>query len=332
MDPLGEGDLSKGIDGWRLDVAYEVGHPFWKDWRKHVRSINPEAYLVAEVIDTPEKLKPYLQGDEFDAVMNYNFDFICSEYFINKDISSAKFDTLLGELREAFSKDVNLAMQNLLGSHDTDRPSSRISNKGIASFLEWQDYFGIGKSGTPEYKTSKPSEADYDILKMMAAFQMAYPGAPMIYYGDEVGMWGAGDPDCRKPMLWEDIAYDNEAVGPDGDEIDPPNPVMVNPGLFDYYKKLIRIRKSHPALQNGGYHTLLANDGTYAFMRAKGKDMVVPVFNNNDIQKKIEIKNIPAGDYINEFNGDSYTVEESGLLIELDGNSAAIFSLSGENK
>ncbi|MCK4569540.1 MAG: glycoside hydrolase family 13 protein, partial [Bacteroidales bacterium] len=212
MDPFDDGELLKGIDGWRLDVAYEVGHPFWKDWRKHVRSINPDAYLVAEVIDTPEKLKPYLSGDEFDAVMNYNFDFICSEFFINNGITTGEFDERLKVLREAYRYDNSLAMQNLLGSHDTDRPSSRIKNKGIASFLEWEDYFGIGKARNPKYLTDKPSDEDYQLLKMMAAFQMTYPGAPMVYYGDEAGMWGAGDPDCRKPMLWEDIEYENERI------------------------------------------------------------------------------------------------------------------------
>ncbi|RIK15217.1 MAG: alpha-amylase, partial [Anaerolineae bacterium] len=73
MDPDGDGDPADGIDGWRLDVAFCVRHPFWKAWRQHVRAINPEAYMVAEVVQSPEEEKPYLEGDEFDAVMNYNF-------------------------------------------------------------------------------------------------------------------------------------------------------------------------------------------------------------------------------------------------------------------
>ncbi len=98
------GNSEEGIDGWRLDVAYCVKHPFWKDWRTHVKSINPEAYLTAEVIDTIDVLKPYLQGDEFDAVMNYNVGFACADYFINqkKRITTSEFDRLLKDLRESF--------------------------------------------------------------------------------------------------------------------------------------------------------------------------------------------------------------------------------------
>jgi glycosidase len=74
MNPKGKG-IAHGIDGWRLDVAFCVGHPFWKKWRQHVRAINPEAYMTAEIVDTPDKVKPYMQGDEFDGEMNYNFAF-----------------------------------------------------------------------------------------------------------------------------------------------------------------------------------------------------------------------------------------------------------------
>ncbi len=78
------GDQNKGIDGWRLDVAFCIDHDFWKQWRILVKSINPNAYLTAEVIDKIDTIKPYLQGDEFDAVMNYGFAVICSEFFINQ--------------------------------------------------------------------------------------------------------------------------------------------------------------------------------------------------------------------------------------------------------
>jgi cyclomaltodextrinase / maltogenic alpha-amylase / neopullulanase len=120
-----------GIDGWRLDVAFCVKHQFWKDWRKHVKSINPDAYLTAEVVDPVDEVRPYLQGDEFDAVMNYNYLFTCSEYFIDekKAISTTEFDRLLKELREAFPETVAYVQQNLDNSHDTQRLLSHIVNK-----------------------------------------------------------------------------------------------------------------------------------------------------------------------------------------------------------
>jgi len=328
MNPYGQGELSKGIDGWRLDVAYEVGHPFWKEWRLHVKSINPDAYLVAEVIDTPEKLKSYLSGDEFDAVMNYNFDFICSEFFINKDILPTAFDSRLQELREAFKPEVSLAMQNLLGSHDTDRPSSRIKNKGIASFLAWEDYFGIGKSGNPDYMTDKPGAENYAVLKMMAAFQMTYPGSPMIYYGDEVGMWGAGDPDCRKPMLWEDVVYENEQLDPWGNEYDSPHEVKPDIELFEYYRQLIKIRKQHPAIRYGDYKPVAIDNskGIYAFMRKYEEDVVIAVFNNSDDLLEIILSDVPEGKFANELNGMVYISESGSLKVELQAHEAGILT------
>ncbi len=108
MDPDGDGDTSDGIDGWRLDVAFCVKHPFWKAWRKLVKNMNPNAYLTAEIVDDIYVLAPYLEGNEFDAVMNYNFAFACAEYFVQRKhrIDTGRFDTLLKELRDAFNPEM----------------------------------------------------------------------------------------------------------------------------------------------------------------------------------------------------------------------------------
>ena len=84
MDPDGDGDPRDGIDGWRLDVAFCVAHPFWKDWRRHVRQINPEAYVVGEIFEMLHDIRPYLQGDEFDAAMNYGFAVASAEFFVQE--------------------------------------------------------------------------------------------------------------------------------------------------------------------------------------------------------------------------------------------------------
>ncbi|MCK4287718.1 MAG: hypothetical protein KAW86_00810, partial [Bacteroidales bacterium] len=148
MNPKNKG-IQFGIDGWRLDVAFCVGHPFWKKWRKLVRSINPEAYLTAEIVDTPEKVKPYMQGDEFDGEMNYNFAFACAEFFFNPDsmrISSTEFDHKLKNLRELYPKGVAYVSQNLFGSHDANRIGSHIVNRGIGNFRNWGQYFGLSQA------------------------------------------------------------------------------------------------------------------------------------------------------------------------------------------
>ncbi|MFM8684572.1 MAG: glycoside hydrolase family 13 protein [Chthoniobacterales bacterium] len=218
MDPDGDGNPADGIDGWRLDVAFCVAHPFWKKWRKVVKETNPEAYITAELIDPVPALTPYLQGDEFDAVMNYNFAFACSDYFADekKRISTTEFDRKLRELREAFPLGVAEVQQNLFGSHDTDRIGSHIVNRDNEQASNWQAYFAFSKVENGQYDPRKPTDKELESQKLFAVLQMTYVGAPMIYYGDEVGMWGANDPDCRKPMVWEDMIYEDEVVLPDG--------------------------------------------------------------------------------------------------------------------
>ncbi|MGM0737690.1 MAG: glycoside hydrolase family 13 protein [Bacteroidota bacterium] len=272
MDPYGNGDTFNGVDGWRLDVAFCVKHPFWKAWRKHVRSINPDAYLVAEVIDTVKKTWPYVKGDEFDAVMNYNFQFACNEFFIwNRNrISASQFAQRLEELITAFPHPVPHVMQNLLDSHDTDRVASRIVNRELGGARRWWDYYRRSKADNPDYDTRKPTPEERQIQRLLVLMQFTCPGAPMIYYGDEAGMWGANDPCCRKPMVWNDILYDDEAILPNGAPRTTADPVAFDTGLYSYYRWLINLRRERPALKHGDFTVLLTDDakGVFVFMRS----------------------------------------------------------------
>ena len=293
MNPKGTG-TEFGVDGWRLDVAFCIGHPFWKQWRKLVRSINPEAYMTAEIVDIPEKVKPYMQGDEFDGEMNYNFAFASAEFFFNPDsmnISASQFDYKLKELRELYPKGVASVSQNLFGSHDANRIGSHIVNRGIENFRNWGDYFNTSIAlNNPNYSTRKPSTNDIVLQKLFAIMQMTYVGAPMIYYGDEVGMWGGNDPDCRKPMLWGDITYEDEIYNADR-SIHEPDKVEIDQSLLEHYKKLIHIRNEHIALQLGSYKTLLADDenGLLVFERVFEEQKLIIVINNSNNEQIIDI-------------------------------------------
>lgn len=185
MDPGNNGDTLRGIDGWRLDVAACVKHPFWKQWRRYVKSINPDAYLTAEIIDEIEFIMPYLNGDEFDAAMNYNFAFACWNFFIKEDgkFSASAFLNDLEKLRTAFPRDVSYVMQNLLDSHDSPRLASTIVNKDLLKYKKWSLFHEKSKALNPKYKTRKPTEEELHLLKLIVIFQMTYVGAPMIYYG-----------------------------------------------------------------------------------------------------------------------------------------------------
>ncbi|MGE5498709.1 MAG: glycoside hydrolase family 13 protein [Syntrophothermus sp.] len=321
MDPEGNGNVSAGIDGWRLDVAFCVKHPFWKEWRKEVKSVNPEAYLTAEVIDSIKVIKPYLEGDEFDAVMNYNFAFACSEYFIDElnRISTTEFDKRLKKLRNAFPKGVDYVQQNLFDSHDTHRMASHTVNPDIGKFRDWGKFFGKSKADNPKYDTRKPIEDERKVQRLMIIFQMTYPGAPMVYYGDEAGMWGANDPDCRKPMVWDDMNYSDETLLPDQSKKPVADKVEFNRSLFDHYKKLIAVRNANPALRTGSFKALITDDkkNIYAFERRLGKERIIVLINNSGSSRSIDVP-VRAGKNYKDVLNDNQVFNAENKTMKLD--------------
>ncbi|RZJ68924.1 MAG: alpha-amylase [Flavobacterium sp.] len=285
MNPMDKG-VKDGIDGWRLDVAYDVGHPFWKQWRKWVRSINPTAYMTAELVDPIDKTRPYLQGDEFDATMNYNFAFIVHDFFIQDKSATTvtDFDARLKQLREAFGNDVALNMQNLMNSHDATRLASAVANPDGKKFGNWGDYFNWSqKSNNKNYNARKPTPEQVKKQKLIAAFQQLYLGSPMIFYGDEAGIWGANDPDCRKPMIWQELQYDSETANPDQSKHDP-DAVAFNKDLFSWYQKFMKLRQRYKAIRLGNYRTILADDAQkfYVFSRELNGEEVLVFINRSD--------------------------------------------------
>jgi len=298
MDPNNDGNTSDGIDGWRLDVAYMVKHNFWKDWRIHVKSINPESYLTAEIVDPIDVVKPYLQGDEFDAVMNYNFLFTTAEYFIDDStaILTSEFDKQLKQLRKAFPKGVSYVQQNLFDSHDTQRLSSHIVNRDKYKIRDWAKFYNLTKGSNPNYDTRKPTREELNLLKLMIIFQMTYIGTPYVYYGDEAGMWGANDPDCRKPMVWADIKYQQEKFLPDQSKKEFSDSISFNKELFEFYKMFIHLRNQHEELQSGDFQVLLIDDEDEVYVysrridRGKFVEEIIVALNKGSRRKVINLE------------------------------------------
>jgi len=222
-----------GADGWRLDVATEIETPgFWQEFRRRVRALNEEAYILAEVWDERPEL---LDGSSFDGLMNYpllsaivgfaagahlNRRAAGQQSWLGRNLVpldgegfGARLERLMSEYRPA----ARTAMLNLLGSHDTPRLLT----------------MGGGDPATPR-------------LAMLA--QMTLPGVPCIYYGDEVGLDGGMDPASRKAFPWDSGAWDS--------------------GTRSYTKALIAVRRTWAVLRKGEVHVLAAAGPAVAYLRA----------------------------------------------------------------
>ncbi len=309
MDPNGDGNTDDGIDGWRLDVAREVPIGFWNDWSNLVKSINKEAVIIGELWE----LSPDFVGANkpFDGLMNYNFAFAVNDFFI-ADKNKIKRSDLIANLKEitnTYPEDNLHALQNLVDSHDTERISSIIKNPD-------RNYDRDGSSGNEKYDPSKPGSNEYQKQKLIAAFQMTYLGAPMIYYGDEVGMWGADDPHCRKPMVWDDKIYDDEMIDENSGfkKGFGSYKVFQNKDLLSTYKKLIAIRNSSKTLQIGSveFLTEIISEKLFGFTREFENEKIYVIFNLSD---KEELLELPSNNYMDLYNNFEIKSNNKSLIL-----------------
>ncbi|MEX0698250.1 MAG: glycoside hydrolase family 13 protein [Acidimicrobiia bacterium] len=214
-----------GIDGWRMDVARYVDPDFWVDFRRAVKSVNPGAYLVGEFMGDVGR---WLQGDCFDATMNYTFRDIALRFLAREEIDAAGALDGLARLWAQYAWPVTLANQNLIGSHDTPRFLSVAGNK------TWR-------------------------LRLATILQMTYPGAPGLYYGDEIGLTGDDDPGSRGAFRWE----------PDPGS----HPIVA------VISSLSDLRRRHPALARGGWRALPSEGHLLAFERRFDGERLAVVLN-----------------------------------------------------
>lgn len=297
-EPIGPYWVEQGIDGWRLDVAPEVDHgmqsektdgretnnPFWEGFRAAVHAANPEAYIVGEEWGMATSWTsggvsggvtfPDNNPGEWDATMNYQQSAAILSFWRDTPYSDNDFNTgssagplnpmsasqtmgRLLNLQERYAPEAFYAMMNLFGSHDTNRVMFLLDH---------------GHPSNPSNLTRYPVAADYNPtdtiqrLKGAALMQMTLPGAPTVYYGDEIGAFGpstyAGgkwedDPYNRIPYPWLDLGAGDQ---PFFDYLKTDGVGTTRGDLFAYYKNLIATRKAHPALSMGSFDALLADD------------------------------------------------------------------------
>lgn len=325
MDPDGNGSRNDGVDGWRLDVARDVPLGFWRDWSRFVKSIYPDAYIVGELWEISSDFVG--KGDAFDALMNYNFAFAVNDFFIasKKRISVSNFIKGLEAIDKSYPANTLHILQNLLDSHDTDRLVSMIINPD-------RDYDREGDERNPRYNPRKPEPFEYGYQKLVAVFQMTYRGAPMVYYGDEAGMWGADDPHDRKPMVWSGLKYDNETIDPSSEFKTGYGTytVEVNQDMLDFYKKIIAVRNSSDAIRKGTLEFIYKNDekSSFAFKRTfkKGNrtEVVVASFNIGNDNDSFELKN--ARDLTELLTGRKIAAENGKAIVQIPAKSAQVYS------
>jgi cyclomaltodextrinase / maltogenic alpha-amylase / neopullulanase len=286
MDPNGDGDPSDGVDGWRLDVANEVPIGFWRDWNKLVREVNSQAYTVGEFWDNA---RTHLIDGRFSGTMNYHgFAYLVKGYLIDGTLTPHDFgQELMARLAE-YPRVMQLAMQNLIDSHDTERVGSMIVNAVGKPYLQPHKFdYDVSERVSPryanDYNIRKPNDRELRIQRLVAFMQMTFVGPPMVYYGDEAGMWGPDDPCNRRPMVWDDFEYQPQAGDPLNREREP-DKVAFDANLHDFYRRMFSLRREHPAFAHGSFGPLASDDDAkfFAFERVwQGKRLLV-AFNRGD--------------------------------------------------
>lgn len=324
MDPDGDGDPSDGIDGWRLDVANELPDKFWRDWNEHVFAVNPQAITVPELWDDTSE---YLRRTGFSAAMNYwAFAKPVKGFLVDNSITPSAFGALLSERRDKLPPPVQMAMWNITDSHDTPRIAQMIVNRNTTGQYRNAEKFDYGEAGTisardnDQYQVRKPNDEERAIQRLVALFQATYVGAPMIYYGTEAGVWGGQDPDCRKPMPWDDFTMEMEKEDPRGRSraADDPN---FDQSLHDFFRGLLALHADNPAFRSEEFAALPADDSqdVFIFSRGSGADLRVVALNRSDKPQTVRF-NAPVGEIIFDSTGGreskvSKTGEETELVL-----------------
>ncbi len=281
---VGEYWIEQGIDGWRLDVPNEITTPgFWETFRDRVKRANPNAYLVGEIWDDAT---PWLDN-RFDAVMNYLFTKAVLGFFIGDKLDPALVDGVgyaplhpldaeafaqaIETLLARYPREATYAMLNVLGSHDTPRIRT------------------LARGNTTR-------------LKLALFYQMTYPGAPCLYYGDEIGMEGGKDPDNRRGFPWlQREAWDTDVLA--------------------WTKRCIRLRHVHGVLRHGAYRTLYAQGDVVVYARFTGHEVLVLAVNRGTQTVRCDV---PIGDladdgalFVDIWNGGAHVTVQNRVLPEL---------------
>jgi glycosidase len=264
--------IDEGADGWRLDVPNEINDDsFWAEFRQVVKAANQDAYLVGEIWTADAR---WVSEGHFDGLMNYPVMDALTSLLMSSNLDAAQFSQKMGDLLSIYPQENTFAMLNLLGSHDTERILTRMGN-------------------------------NLDKTRLAYLFQFAFIGAPVIYYGDEIGLVGGKDPACRGALVWEETTWNHD--------------------LRAHIKRLITLRKKHAALRKGEYTSLGNNNqpSCLQFARTDAEDQILIAMNASAAEQEVSIDiqklGWEDGKVINDllYQKNHFTVKNGSLELKL---------------
>jgi len=283
--------IQRGADGWRLDVPQEITtEGFWEEFRTRVKGANPEAYIVGEIWDNASEW--ISDGSRFDGTMNYLFAGYTlafaaghriepglasgQNYPLNPVLDAPAYRRRIDDLIAAYPPEAAAANLTLLGSHDTSRILT----------VAGDDVFSV---------------------VLATLLQFTFPGAPSIYYGDEIGLTGRGDPGSRGTFTWIEDRW--------------------NTSLRSVFTSLIALRNAHSALRHGSYQSLHAREGMFVFSRADEQERIVVAVNVGDRASRAEVHG-PIGTYHTVWGTGGVSLDRDTVRIALPPRTGAVWTVS----
>ena len=296
-----------GIDGFRHDATKHIPMSFWYTFTKKMKQLsakhNKRLYQVGETFGGRELIGSYVGSGKLDAQFDFNMYWDIRSVFALDNESFVKLDKSVHETFDYYG--CNHLMGNVSGNHDIPRFISFAS--GALAFDEDSQEAGWSR----DIKVEDP--VGYKKLQSLVAYSMTIPGVPVIYYGDEIGMPGAGDPDNRRPMRFENLTPDEA-------------------GTKQMVSKLVKLRKNSMALQFGDYQSLHVDQTSYAYCRNYFDETVIVVFNKSRESQNIEFE-LPFTvnkDKLKKFLNNPISVDGNKMNVELGANSFEIISYKSD--
>jgi glycosidase len=295
-----------GADGFRHDAVKHVPNRFWRLLTKKIKKefgASNQKYQIGETFGSYELISSYVNNGQLDGQFGFNLYYTARSTFLNQNDN---FRIIADEIQKTFLVyGSNHLMGNLMDSHDQVRYMA-FADSDI--FLDTPNAAEVGWTYPPQVDHYE----SYEKAKLFLTYILTIPGVPIIYYGDEIGMTGAADPDNRRMMRFED-------------QVKP-----IEQEMFEDVSQLIHLRRNHSALRYGDFQTLLADESCFAYLRSNFDERILVVLNKSNTaqERKIEIPNYYViQSVLDLLNSAEITISGHSLNLKIPAFGRAIFKI-----